>query len=88
MIMNHSDIVADALKTLQNHLNEKLNAFNLLPKTFTMKEVQEVYEAICEKTFVRTNFQKMILDFDVLERLEKKFTGAQNKAPYLYRFRK
>lgn len=25
---------------------------------------------------------------NVLERLEKKFTGAANKAPYLYRFLK
>lgn len=87
MIMDHRDIITEALKTLQSHLDEKLNAFNLLPETFTMKEVQEVYEAICEKTFVRTNFQKMILDLNVLERLEKKFTGAQNKAPYLYRFK-
>lgn len=88
MIMDHSAMISEALKTLQSHLDEKLNAFNLLPETFTMKEVQEVYEAICGKTFVRTNFQKMILDLNVLERLEKKFTGAANKAPYLYTFKK
>ena len=88
MIMDHEEIINEALKTLQSHIDEKINAFNLLPDTFTMKEVQEVYEAISGKTFVRTNFQKMILSLDVLERLEKKFTGAQNKAPYLYRFRK
>lgn len=86
--MDHSDIVDEALKTLQSHLDEKINAFNLLPETFTMKEVQELYETIFEKTFVRTNFQKMILDMNALERLEKKFTGAANKAPYLYRFKK
>ena len=88
MIMDHEEIINEALKTLQSHIDEKINAFNLLPDTFTMKEVQEVYEAISGKSFVRTNFQKMILSLDVLERLEKKFTGAANKAPYLYRFRK
>jgi len=36
----------------------------------------------------KNNFQKKILDLDVLERLEKKYTGAANKAPYLYRFRR
>ena len=56
--------------------------------TFTMKEVQELYEAVYEKPFAINNFQKKILDLNVLERLEKKFTGAQNKAPYLYRFKK
>ena len=28
-----------------------------------------------------------MLDLEVLERLEKKYTGAANKAPYLYRFK-
>jgi 8-oxo-dGTP diphosphatase len=87
MILDHREIVEAALTTLQSHIDEKINVFNLLPETFTMKEVQEVYEAVSGKMFVRTNFQKMILGLDVLERLEKKFTGAQNKAPYLYRFK-
>lgn len=88
MILDHQKIVEVALKALRSHIDEKINAFNLLPETFTMREVQDVYEAVSGKTFVRTNFQKMILSLDVLERLEKKFTGAANKAPYLYRFKK
>lgn len=86
MIMDHNQIVEKALETLRSNLDEKLIAFNLLPETFTMKEVQELYEAIFDKPFARNNFQKKILDLNVLERLEKKFTGAANKAPYLYRF--
>lgn len=87
MILDHQEIVELALKTLRRDLDEKLNAFNLLPDTFTMKEVQDVYETISGGDFWRTNFQKKILGLDVLERLEKKFTGAANKAPYLYRFK-
>lgn len=88
MILDHNEIVGEALKSLRSHIDEKINAFNLLPETFTIKEVQKVYEAVSAKTFVRTNFQKMILSLNVLERLEKKFTGAANKAPFLYRFRR
>lgn len=88
MILDHQEIVAEALETLRGHINEKINAFNLLPETFTMREVQDVYEAVCGRTYVRTNFQKMILELNVLERLEKKYTGAANKAPYLYKFKK
>ncbi|WP_247236537.1 NrtR DNA-binding winged helix domain-containing protein [Telluribacter sp. SYSU D00476] len=87
MIMDHKDIVSKALDTLRLNLDEKLIAFNLLPETFTMKEVQELYETIYDKPFARNNFQKKILDLNVLERLDKKYTGAANKAPYLYRFR-
>ena len=86
LIMDHREIVGRALETLRLTLDEKLTAFNLLPETFTMREVQELYEAIFDKPFARNNFQKKILDLNVLERLEKKFTGAANKAPYLYRF--
>lgn len=85
MIMDYNDITQIAHKTLQSHIDEKLNIFNLLPEKFTMKDIQDIYETIFEKEFVRTNFQKKILELNTLERLEKKFTGAQNKAPYLYR---
>ena len=87
MIMDHSEIVESALETLRQNLDQKLIGFNLLPDEFTMREVQELYEAIYDKPYARNNFQKKILDLNVLERLDKKFTGAANKAPYLYRFR-
>jgi 8-oxo-dGTP diphosphatase len=84
---DHNEIVTLALEALRQNLDQKLIGFNLLPETFTMKEVQELYEAVYDKAFARNNFQKKILDLNVLERLEKKFTGAANKAPYLYQFR-
>jgi 8-oxo-dGTP diphosphatase len=88
MIMDHNEMVTYALETLRQNLDQKLIGFNLLPETFTIKEVQELYEAVYDKPFARNNFQKKMLDLDVLERLEKKFTGAANKAPYLYKFRR
>ncbi|RYF72546.1 MAG: NUDIX domain-containing protein [Cytophagaceae bacterium] len=88
MIHDHGEILTVALDALRQNLDQKLIGFNLLPETFTMREVQELYEAVYNRLFVITNFQKKILDLNVLERLEKKFTGAANKAPYLYRFKK
>lgn len=85
MIMDHQQIVLEAKKALRSHLDEKCSAFKLLPETFTIKDIQELYETVFEREFVRTNFQKKILELNVLERLEKKYTGAKNKAPYLYR---
>ncbi|MGR3810877.1 NrtR DNA-binding winged helix domain-containing protein [Jiulongibacter sp. NS-SX5] len=87
LIMDHPEVLKEALKALKEDIESKANAFHLLPEKFTMREVQDVYETIYEKEIVRTNFQKKILSLDVLERLEKKFTGAKNKAPYLYRMK-
>jgi 8-oxo-dGTP diphosphatase len=88
MMHDHNEILSYALKALRQDLDQKLIGFNLLPETFTMKELQGLYEAVYDREFAMNNFQKKILDLNVLERLEKKFTGAQNKAPYLYRFKK
>jgi 8-oxo-dGTP diphosphatase len=88
LMMDHGEMVAKALESLRLNLDTNILVLNLLPDTFTMKEVQDLYETIFEKEYARNNFQKKILELNVLERLEKKFTGASNKAPYLYRFRK
>lgn len=85
---DHNEILTFGLEALRQNLDRKLIGFNLLPETFTMREVQELYEAVYDRPFAINNFQKKILDLNVLERLEKKFTGAANKAPYLYRFNK
>lgn len=86
MVYDHNEILAYALEALRQNLDRKLIAFNLLPETFTIQELHALYETVYDKKIVISNFQKRILDLKVLERLEKKFTGAQNKAPYLYRF--
>lgn len=87
LIMDHNLMVKHALETLRLNFDRKLIGFNLLPETFTMRELRELYETVYDKPFARNNFQKKMLDLNVLERLEKKYTGAANKAPYLYRFR-
>ncbi|WP_394994099.1 NUDIX hydrolase [Emticicia sp.] len=88
MMMDHNEMIEKALESLRLNLDTNIIVLNLLPETFTMKEVQDLYETIFEKEYARNNFQKKILELNVLERLEKKFTGASNKAPYLYRFKK
>ena len=87
MILDHNEMVAQALSSLRQNLNKNIIILNLLPETFTMKEIQDLYETIFGESYARNNFQRKILEMNVLERLEKKFTGAANKAPYLYRFK-
>lgn len=86
LIYDHSLMVEKALETLRFFLDEKLIGFNLLPEVFTMNDLQNLYETILDKKLLRTNFQRKMLSLGILERLDKKMTGAANKAPYLYRF--
>jgi ADP-ribose pyrophosphatase YjhB (NUDIX family) len=85
LFLDHNQILKTGLAHLRESIDTKLAAFNLLPETFTMSELQQVYETILGKELVRTNFQRKMLSLDILERIEKKYTGGAHKAPYLYR---
>ena len=86
LIFDHNLIIKKALVTLRSDLDEKLVGSNLMGETFTMNELQKLYEAVYQEKLVRTNFQRKILSLGVLERLEKHYNGKSHKAPYLYRF--
>jgi ADP-ribose pyrophosphatase YjhB (NUDIX family) len=88
LIFDHNLIIKKALMRLQSDLDEKLVGFNLMSETFTMNELQKLYEAVYQEKLVRTNFQRKMLSLGVLERLEKHYNGKSHKAPYLYRFSK
>jgi hypothetical protein len=88
LFLDHNEIIKIGLVHLRSSIDTKLAAFNLLPETFTMSELQKVYETILGKVLVRTNFQRKMLSLDILERIEKKYTGGAHKAPYLYRLDK
>ncbi|MEO7992322.1 MAG: NUDIX domain-containing protein [Chryseolinea sp.] len=88
LIFDHADIVAKAIETLRDNLDRKLVGMNLLPKKFTMKELQQVYEAILGTKLRRTTFQRTMLASDILVRHEKQYSGGAHKAPFLYSFKK
>jgi ADP-ribose pyrophosphatase YjhB (NUDIX family) len=88
LILDHKQIVEKAIHTLRDNLDRKLVGGNLLPTKFTMKELQDVYEAILGTKLRRTTFQRKMLASEVLVRHEKKYSGKAHKAPFLYSFRK
>jgi ADP-ribose pyrophosphatase YjhB (NUDIX family) len=88
LMLDHGDIVAKALQTLRENLERKLVGVNLLPRYFTMKELQNIYEVILGEKLHRGTFQKKMLGLGILRRHDKRYSGGAHKAPYLYSFRK
>lgn len=88
LIYDHNDIVDKALEVLRSSLNDVPVGYNLLPAKFTMPELQNLYETILDVKLDRRNFQKKMLSFGLLERLNERKTGGAHKSPYLYRFDK
>ena len=88
LLFDHNAMIALALKTLRRQLSYQPIGYNLLTEKFTMSDLQQLYETILGQSLDRRNFQKRMLGYGILERLEERKTGGAHKAPYLYRFNK
>jgi len=86
LILDHNEILNKALETLRFQLNYQPIGYNLLPDKFTMPELQKLYETILGKELDRRNFQRKMLSYNILNKLEERKTGGAHKAPYLYEF--
>lgn len=86
LILDHHQILGKALETLRVQLNYQPIGYNLLPEKFTMPELQKLYETILGKTLDRRNFQRKILSYKILIKLEERKTGGAYKSPFLYQF--
>lgn len=86
LMMDHNQIVSSALETLRLQLSFQPIGSTLLPDKFTMTELRRLYETILGKELDRRNFQRKILTYNILIRLNEVRQGAAHKAPVLYRF--
>lgn len=60
MAFDHKQIVATCLQRLQEAVMEHPIVFNLIPRKFSLRELQDVYEAILGVELDRRNFRKRI----------------------------
>jgi 8-oxo-dGTP diphosphatase len=86
MILDHGHIFEEALQYLRIQLNFHPVGFNLLPRKFTMPELQKLYETILEKKLDRRNFQRKIIATGILKKLNETKKGVAHKAPFYYKF--
>ena len=86
LILDHNQILNKALETLRLQLNYQPLGYNLLSDRFTMPELQRLYETILAKELDRRNFQRKMLSYGILNKLEERKMGGAHKAPYLYEF--
>mgnify|MGYP001765306454 CR=1 FL=1 len=86
MMLDHDELIEDALSFLRHQLNYRPVGNNLLPEKFTMPELQKLYETILGRKLDRRNFQRKILGVGILKKLEERKSGVAHKAPFYYKF--
>lgn len=85
---DHSKILKAGLNHLRHKVRHEPIGFNLLPKKFTLLQLQELYEAILEKKLDKPNFRRKLMKMDLLEVCKEKQTDVSHRAASLYRFDK
>jgi 8-oxo-dGTP diphosphatase len=82
---DHNEILAMAHARLDGKLAYTNVAQFMLPKYFTLTELQSVYEIVIGKEFDKRNFRKKILALDIVEETGEKQEGVKNRPATLYK---
>lgn len=71
LAFDHDYILRKALRQLRKDIHFEPVGFELLNQTFSMSELQRLYEAILGVRFDRRNFEKKMLQSGILEQCEE-----------------
>ena len=86
LAFDHRQILDTCYEWLQKRIQEHPLGFSLLPKKFSLRELQNLYEAILDVKLDRRNFRKKFFSMDLLEDTNELETDVPHRPGKLYRF--
>lgn len=90
LAFDHEQILSTGIERVRGKINYSSIAFQLVPETFTVGELQSVHEAIQAKSYdarnFRRRFQRMVTD-GVLEQAPGKRHQGRSRPANVWRFR-
>ena len=87
LAFKNDEVVQYALTRLRNKLAYSNVAYSLLPKEFSLSQLQQAYEGIAGTTLDKRNFRKRILSLGILEPTGHYAGEGRHRPAQLYRFR-
>jgi ADP-ribose pyrophosphatase YjhB (NUDIX family) len=85
---DHNKILQYGFQHLKHKVKHEPIGFNLLPKKFTLHQIQKLYEAIMETELDKPNFRRKLLNMNLLVPCDEKQVDVSHRAANLYRFDK
>lgn len=87
LAFDHKKILDYSLKRLKWKFEYTTVAFSLLPKKFTISQIQKIYEIVFSKNFDKRNFAKKLVSLNILkeEGIKK---DVSHRPPMLYSLKK
>ena len=86
LAFDHADILGTAVKRLRGKLNYSPIGFQLLPKRFTLRELQEVHEIILNKKLNKDSFRRRMLASGALKATGELEQDVTYRPAELYEF--
>ncbi|MCA9683631.1 MAG: NUDIX hydrolase [Myxococcales bacterium] len=86
LAFDHQHIFDVALDRLRGKVRYQPIGFELLPRKFTLTQLQRMYETILERKLDKRNFRKKILGMDLLVELDEVEKDVAHRAARLYKF--
>ena len=83
---DHNEIVDMAQKRLKRRIKYRQIGINLLPKKFTMDELQSLYSSFLGKEFDKRNFRRKIFDLEIVKEVNKVQLNKRGRKSMLYEF--
>ncbi len=85
---DHNVMIKDAIQQIRRRINTEPLSFKLLPKLFTLTQLQHVFEAVMGENIDKRNFRKRIKDIDFIEKTDLIDKVTSKRGASLYRFNK
>jgi len=86
LAFDHKKILATAKERLRGKLRYQPVGFELLPKKFTITQLQRLYEKVLEQPIDKRNFRKKLTKLDILEETDEIEQDVAHRAARLYKF--
>jgi 8-oxo-dGTP diphosphatase len=86
MAFDHKEILTECYQWLQKRIQEHPLGFNLLPDKFSLRELQNLYEAILGVTLDRRNFRKKFASMNLLIDTNEMEEDVSHRPGKLYQF--
>lgn len=86
LAFDHDQICTKALDALRAALKTRPLAFELLPKAFTLYQLQDLYEQVFGAPIDKRNFRKKVQKMDFICASGKKTEGGRHRPAMLYHY--
>lgn len=86
LVFDHRNMISLAQQRLKEKAATHPIGFALLPRKFTLQQLQGLYEAIYETSFDKRNFIRKIHSLNILHKLDEKDKETSRKGAFYYVF--